>query len=122
MLLVLFPFFVGVEFVGVDRVASDSLGRFRFLSPPFAGEEEEMENGLDEVDVDVTTADPGAREEENRDMISICRSARLDRDRRSMRSRNSGRSKLSCKSLVSTCNLLNLQLRNCRGSGRAKSS
>ena len=107
----------------MDRVASDSLGRFRFLSPPFAFDEgEETENGFDEVEVDVTTAEAGARDEEKSDMISICRSARLDRDRRSMRSRNSGRSKLSCKSLVSTCNLLNLQLRNCRGSGRAKSS
>jgi hypothetical protein len=67
----LLPFFVGVDTAGVERVASDSLGRFRFLSPPFAGEEEETENGLDDVDVDVTTADPGAREEENRDMIAV---------------------------------------------------
>lgn len=53
----------------MDRVASDSLGRFRFLSPPFAGEEEETENGLEDVGADVTTAEPGAREEENNDIV-----------------------------------------------------
>lgn len=46
-------------------MASDSLGRFRFLSPPFAGEEEETENGLDDVGAEVTTAEPGAKDEEN---------------------------------------------------------
>jgi hypothetical protein len=67
-----FPFFVGVDTAGVERVASDSLGRFRFLSPPFAGEEEETENGLEEVGAEVTTAEPGARDEENNDMIAVC--------------------------------------------------
>jgi hypothetical protein len=66
----LFPFFVGVEFDGVDRVASDSLGRFRFLSPPFPFDEgEETENGLEEVGAEVTTAEPGARDEENNDIV-----------------------------------------------------
>jgi hypothetical protein len=69
-------------------VASDSLGRFRFLSPPFAGEDEETENGLEDVGADVTTAVPGARDEENSDMVIECRSARMDRNRRSMRSRD----------------------------------
>lgn len=50
-------------------MASDSLGRFRFLSPPFAGEEEETENGLDDVGAEVTTAEPGAKDEENNDMV-----------------------------------------------------
>jgi hypothetical protein len=68
-----FPFFVGVDTAGVERVASDSLGRFRFLSPPFPFDEgEETENGLDDVGAEVTTAVPGARDEENSDML-VCR-------------------------------------------------
>lgn len=60
-----------MDTVGVDRVASDSLGRFRFLSLPFAGAKAETENGLEDVGADVTTAEPGARDEENNDMVFL---------------------------------------------------